>query len=120
MKVNSSLSRDYCSVSEKSRKELVTLMRTNKEKSYALKNELKAFISYLPSDKKKFKIEDMFLKEDVCKIHMNVNKKKAYKRLLTEPADNEKYPRNFYYKESNEMLSVTQFMSRYMDHLNMK
>ena len=112
------LTTDWCSVSEKSRKELVNLMRNNREKSYTLKNELKAFISYLPSNKKKFKIEDMFLKEKLCKIRINANKREIYKKIL-EDGYNEKN-RNFYYKESNEILSVTQFMSKYMDHLNMK
>jgi hypothetical protein len=120
MQLSPSNSHDYCSVSEKSRKELVSLMRNNKEKSYALKIELKAFISYLPSNKKKFKIEDMFLKEDACKIRINSTRKKLYKDLLMEKQENEKITKTFYYKESNEMLSVTQFMSKYMDHLNMK
>ena len=112
---------DWCSVSEKSRKEILSKMRENREKSYTLKNELKAFISYLPSNKRKFKIEDLYLKENVCKIRINSKKRSQYKELLEEKtAKNSTFTRNFYYKESNEMLSVTQFMSKYMDHLNMK
>lgn len=95
-------------------------MRTNKEKSYVLKNELKAFISYLPSNKKKFKIEDLYLKEEVCKVGMNPSRRNHYRDLLNEKTENPKTEKSFYYKESNEMLSVTQFMSKYMDHLNMK
>lgn len=112
---------DWCPVSEKSRKELIGLMRNNKDKSYALKNELKAFISYLPSNKRKFKIEDMFLKESACKIKINSQRKKQMKEIIEKDRINDQTnQKNFYYKESNEMLSVTQFMAKYMDHLNMK
>lgn len=111
---------DWCNLSEKSRKQLVSLMRNNTEKSYALKNELKAFISFLPSNKKKFKIEDLYSKDNVCKIKINQNKRKQYQKLLEKDPKTIENKKNFYYKESNEMLSVTQFMSKYMDHLNMK
>lgn len=111
---------DWCSLSEKSRKELVALMRNNREKSYNLKNELKEYISFLPSNKKKFKIEDLYTKENACKVKLNQTKKKNYRELLEKTPKFDGISRDFYYKESNEMLSVTQFMSKYMDHLNMK
>ncbi len=111
---------DFCSISEKSRKEIITKMRENRDKSYTLKNELKAFISFLPSNKRKFKIEDLYLKENVCKIGLNAIKKRENKEIIEESGKNVMKSRNFYYKESNEMMSVTQFMSKYLDRLNMK
>lgn len=60
----------------------LSLLKYHKFQAYQLKNELREYLSFLPTRKKRFKIEDIYLSDDVCKVKLKPRKKKLYRNII--------------------------------------
>ena len=60
----------------------ISLLKYHKFQEYQLKNELREYVSFLPTRKRRFKIEDIYLSDDVCKVKLKSQKKKMYRNII--------------------------------------
>ena len=94
------------------RKQTESFLKNNKNTLFNFKHVFNKSVSTLPYLRQKFKIEDLFLDDQVCKLEMKSETRKKVRDLIIDSTNNLSNEKPFYYSSKNEIDSVKHFMRK--------